>query len=173
MVKLGIISDTHIYSDDNAEEVKRLLKEIKKAFKDVDQIIHAGDVCEAFLVDRLNDIAPTTCVKGNMDKIVNLDKFIILSAGSYRIGVIHEPPQDLKGFFKTQNIHILIHGHTHAPLIKGTPYNTLIVNPGSPTRPVAPPKKPYFQDPIARPSVITLSVNENDLLSTYLINLQL
>ena len=51
MVKLGIISDTHInnYSDG---KVKVLLDHLREIFKDVDRVIHAGDVCiEEFLIE--------------------------------------------------------------------------------------------------------------------------
>ena len=48
MVKFGIISDTHITSDDDPKNVKTLLEQIKTVFSDVDEIVHAGDVCEDF-----------------------------------------------------------------------------------------------------------------------------
>jgi len=55
MVKFGIISDTHITSEDDQEKVKALLDQIKDVFKDVDEIIHAGDVCEDFFLEELNN----------------------------------------------------------------------------------------------------------------------
>ena len=173
MVKFGIISDTHINDDSDVGFIKALLEQLKKIFKDVDEIIHAGDICtESFLVE-LNKIAPTKSVKGNMDNIEGLNDFFKFSAGSYNIGVIHEPPEDLEGFFKENELHILIHGHTHQPITKGTAYNALILNPGSPTFPEAPPPKRGFEKPIARPSVVTLEIDEeSDIMSTYTINLK-
>ena len=47
MVKFGIISDTHVYSKDDPDKVKILIEQIQQAFKYVDEIIHAGDVCES------------------------------------------------------------------------------------------------------------------------------
>ena len=117
MVIIGIIADTHISSENEKEEVKYLLEEIKRIFKDVDEIIHAGDVCEGSFLEELNKIAPTRCVKGNMDYL-ELEVFIRFSVGSYNIGVIHTPPDHFEEFFNKKNINILIHGHTHQPIIK-------------------------------------------------------
>ena len=173
MVKFGIISDTHVYSKDDPNKVKILIEQIQQAFKDVDEIVHAGDVCESWFLDELKKIAPTRCVLGNMDNISDLEGFIKFKVGSYNIGVIHEPPEDIEGFFKSEGLHILIHGHTHQPTIKGTPYNTLIINPGSPTKPKPPPQKRGFEKPIARPSVILLEIDEDDHLKTFIVNLNL
>jgi len=99
MVKYGIISDTHITIKDDPEKINNLLSQLKKAFKDVDQIIHAGDICDKFFLEELTKIAPTKCVKGNLDKINGLDLFIKLTIRNYNIGVIHELPKDLEIFF--------------------------------------------------------------------------
>ncbi|MHA1670998.1 MAG: metallophosphoesterase family protein [Promethearchaeota archaeon] len=173
MVKYGIIADTHITENDDVNNINALIYELKRVFKDVDQIIHAGDICSKNFLKELNIIAPTISVRGHNDNIKDLDKFIKFSAGKYKIGVIHEQPNDLEVFFKKNELHILIVGHSHQPFIKGTKYNTLLINPGSPTKPKAPPQKRGFDKPIARPSVITLSIDENNLLSTYIINLKL
>jgi len=173
MVKFGIIADTHFVSDTNPIPVKSLLDQLKKAFSDVDEIIHAGDVCDEKFLKELNKIAPTKCVRGNEDKIIDLPNFIKFSVGRYNIGVIHQQPDNLEAFFKKNNLNILIFGHTHQPLIKGTPYNTLLINPGSPTQPKAPPQKKGFNKPVARPSVITLSIDKDEILTTFLVNLNM
>jgi hypothetical protein len=170
-MKYGILSDTHIYSSTNKKKIDSLLEKLGIAFEDVEQIFHAGDVCEEFFLKELNKIAPTKCVMGNMDKIQGLDSFLKFSIGKYNIGLIHEPPRDLKTFFTNSNLHILIHGHTHRPLIKGTSYNTLILNPGSTTRPKAPKPKRGFATPKAKPSVIIMEIDEENLLKTFLIHL--
>jgi len=172
-LKLGIISDTHITANYEKDKVSALINQFKLAFKDVDEIIHAGDICEFFFLNMIKEIAPTRCVKGNFDNIENLDLFIKFSIGSYNIGVIHILPDNVEDFVKKQDIQILIFGHTHQPLIKGTNFNVLLLNPGSPTMPKAPIERPGFMKPIARPSVITLNIDENDILSTFIINLKL
>ncbi|MHA1932541.1 MAG: metallophosphoesterase family protein [Promethearchaeota archaeon] len=172
-MKFGIVSDTHITSNTKTAQIKVLIEQLKNSFKDVDKIIHAGDVSEVFFLDKLKNIAPITCVKGNVDKIESLDEFIKISYSRYNIGVIHILPQNLEEFMKQYELHIIIFGHTHIPLIKGTKFNTLLVNPGSPTEPKSPPQKPGFLKPIARPSVITLNIDQHDVLSTFIITLKI
>ena len=172
-MKLGIISDTHITHNDNKEKVSFLINQLKSIFKDVDEIIHAGDVCEEFFLKEIKGIAKTRCVRGNLDNIKNLKDFIKFYIGRYNIGVIHILPDDLEDFVKKHNLQILIFGHTHQPLIKGTNFNVLLLNPGSPTKPNAPVERPGFLKPLARPSVITLNIDEDDILSTFIINLKI
>ncbi len=173
MSKFGIISDTHFTLNDKNKSYYKLLNQLEETFKDVDEIIHAGDVSESFFLDDLENIAPVRCVRGESDKITGLENFIKFEVGKYSLGIIHKKPENIEVFFKENNIHILIFGHTHQPLIKGTPYNTLLFNPGSPTKPIAPLPKKGFEQPIARPSVITLKIDNDNILSTFLINLNL
>ena len=172
MVKFGIISDTHLTIKDETSLTENLFNQLKEIFKDVDEIIHAGDVCEEFLLNNLKKIAPVRCVKGECDNITGLKEFIKFPVNKYNIGVIHKKPELLEAFFKEKNIHILIFGHTHQPLIKGTTYNTLLINPGSPIKPKAPPPKRGFDKPIARTTVITLKIDEDNILSSFVINLK-
>ena len=56
MVKFGILSDTHIVANDDPEEIKILLEQLRRAFKDVNEIIHAGDVSEKFFLEELEKL---------------------------------------------------------------------------------------------------------------------
>ncbi|MFX1500892.1 MAG: YfcE family phosphodiesterase [Promethearchaeota archaeon] len=172
-MKLGILSDTHITNNSSKDKISSLIDQLKIVFKDVDEIVHAGDVCEEFFLEELQEIASTKCVQGNLDNIKKLEDFIKFSIGRYNIGVIHILPDNIEEFTKKHDLQILIFGHTHQPLIKGTSFNVLLLNPGSPTKPKAPIERPGFMKPIARPSVITLSVDENDILSTFIINIKI
>ncbi|MHA1293421.1 MAG: metallophosphoesterase family protein [Promethearchaeota archaeon] len=172
MVKFGIISDTHITGTEDPEKIEKFLRQIRDIFSDVDEIIHAGDICNKNFLEELNKIAPVKCVRGNMDDIEGLDDFLKFSVGKFNIGVIHKAPENMEEFFKENNLHILIHGHSHQPIIQGTSYNTLILNSGSPTLPKAPPPKKGFKKPVARPSVLTLNIDDNGMISTFLINLK-
>jgi len=138
MVKFGIISDTFIRLRDNSEFVNNLIVQIQEIFKDVDEIIHAGNIIDQFFLQELEKIAPVNCVKGELDIIEGLNEFLIIKGGAYNIGVIHKKPENLEEFFQKENINILIYGNTCQPLIEGTPFNALILNPGSPTRPQPP-----------------------------------
>jgi len=172
MVRYGIISDTHFSRKTNSESLEVIFNQLQQIFRDVDAIIHAGDLSNELFLEKLNTIAPTKAVAGESDNFKNLPQYLELNAGKYKIGVIHKRPSNLKAFFEEKKVHILIFGHTHQPLIEGTPFNTLLLNPGSPTLPKAPPEKRGFNKPIARPSVITMNIDKNDILSTYIINLK-
>ncbi|MFW9990125.1 MAG: metallophosphoesterase family protein [Candidatus Odinarchaeota archaeon] len=171
-MKFGILSDTHITINTSKDQVSSLIDQLRHVFKDVDEIVHAGDVCEEFFLKELQSIARTRCVQGNLDNIKELKIFIKFTIGRYNIGVIHILPDNLEEFTKKHGLQILIFGHTHQPLIKGTAFNVLLLNPGSPTKPKAPIERPGFMKPIARPSVITLTIDEHDILSTFIINLK-
>jgi putative phosphoesterase len=171
-MKLGIISDTHITSNTNQDQVDSLINQLKNVFKDVDKIVHAGDVSELFFLKELESIAPVSAVNGNVDNVENLEQYANIIVSRYNIGIIHILPENLEEFMKENKIQILIFGHTHIPLIKGTEFNTLLLNPGSPTKPNVPPQKPGFLKPVARPTVITLNIDEDDILSTFIITLK-
>ena len=107
-----------------------------------------------------------------MDSLGN-EEFIRFKIGNYNIGVIHKPPENMEEFFKKNDLQILIHGHLHYSNIQGTNFKGLIINPGSPTDPKPAPQKRGFDKPQARPTVITLEIDEDDLLSTYIITLRI
>ena len=172
MVKLGIISDTHVVKGEDTRKYYALLEQLKNIFKDVDEIIHAGDVGEEWFLNELKKIAPIRHVRSHENNFGEVEVFLKFQIGAYNIGVIHEPPNDMESLFKQENLNILIHGHTHFPLIQSTNYKTLILNPGSPTRPSIPPQKRGFQKPVARSTVLTLNIDENDIISTYIITLK-
>ena len=55
---IGVISDTH----------GLLRPEALSALRGSDRIIHAGDVGDPAILDRLTEIAPVTAVRGNVDR---------------------------------------------------------------------------------------------------------
>ncbi len=99
---IGILSDTH----------GLLRQEVIDAFKGVDHIIHAGDIDNKAVIDRLEEIAPVTVVRGNADKewAEYLQEIAILEFLGNKIYVIHNKGKihdDLTG------ISIIIYGHSH------------------------------------------------------------
>lgn len=157
-ILVGVISDTHI-SDPN-----ELPQKIKEIFKSVDLIIHAGDIIDLVVIEKLQELAPVFAVYGNMDfgKIrEKLPEVISLKIFDWKIGIVHTPVSswlvshlDLFGIFaknlaEKQNFNILIFGHTHKPLLKKE-NGILLINPGSPTL-------PFF----SKPSVAILKITAN------------
>ena len=99
---IGILSDTH----------GLLRQEVIDGFKGVDHIIHAGDIDNKAVIDRLEEIAPVTVVRGNADKewAEYLQETAILEFLGNKIYVIHNKGKindDLAG------ISIIIYGHSH------------------------------------------------------------
>ncbi|MFH1622426.1 MAG: metallophosphoesterase family protein [Candidatus Omnitrophota bacterium] len=144
-MKIGVISDTHI-----PEKTPEIPKEIYSAFKNVDLILHAGDLVSLDVISSLEKICPVKAVYGNMDRPesrqVLKDKEII-EVGKFKIGLIHGRgnPANLINFVKSafkEKMDIIVFGHSHAPFnekIEGT----LFFNPGSSTVTVFSPYRSY------------------------------
>ncbi len=61
-MRIGLISDTHI-----PEARGELPPEVKKAFKGVDLILHAGDIYTPTVLNELEEIAPVLAALGDDD----------------------------------------------------------------------------------------------------------
>lgn len=159
MIKIiGLISDTHVPT--KAREIPRRVLEV---FEDVDFIIHAGDLVDFSVVEKLEELAPVLAVYGNMDDSGvrgRLPKRNSIKVFGWRIGVMHDPGV-LYGVGKMLEVarengfNVLVYGHTHHPSVRWEG-QVLLVNPGSPTAPVPP-----F---ITRPTVALLRVDENRIM---------
>ncbi|KPA08875.1 phosphodiesterase [Candidatus Magnetomorum sp. HK-1] len=119
---IGVISDTH----------GLLRKDVFKAFKSVDAIIHAGDIGSMEIINQLNTIAPVTAVRGNMDGgtwCETIPAFNVLEIKEKMFYALHNIDLlDLNP--KTANFHAVIFGHTHTPA-NYFKDNILYLNPGS------------------------------------------
>lgn len=134
---LGIISDSH----------SLLPNSVFTAFKDVDAILHAGDIGSIGILGDLGVLAPVYAVAGNCDSPEvqqNIGRRKIVELGGKRFGLFHgdclnsyRPAAEAAwNQFKEQKVDAIIFGHTHVPTI--TQYQGLpLFNPGSCTRPRA------------------------------------
>lgn len=134
---IGLISDTHI-----PDRMKELPEKVFEAFKDVEMILHAGDVTSQEVIEKLEEIAPVKAIQGNTDRIVGLDlpKTAVVEAEELKIGVIHgevyprADTQQLHYLAKQLDVDILVSGHSHQPKVEKVE-DVLLINPGSPTVP--------------------------------------
>lgn len=129
-MKIGIISDTHCW------EYTYIIPDwIKKAFKDVDMIVHAGDVETPSVLNSLQNIAPVYAVRGNCDSSgLNTPDSISLDIGCGKLTAAHKPAQAHYEALSSPNTRVIVFGHTHIATISEE-NGILLINPGSPSHP--------------------------------------
>jgi uncharacterized protein len=88
MAALGILADTHI--PDRARGLPPRLLEIFRS-KEVDAILHAGDICTPSVLQELEAIAPVHAVRGNRDiyALRHLPAQVILTFEGVTVGMVH------------------------------------------------------------------------------------
>lgn len=121
-MKIGIISDTHGLL--RPEAVERLAG--------VHYIIHAGDIGGPEVISELRRIAPTTAIRGNIDRGEWASEYphtALVKLGCRSIYVLHNLKElDLDP--SAAGIEIVVSGHSHCPKIE-TVSGVLYINPGS------------------------------------------
>ncbi|MFB6217441.1 MAG: metallophosphoesterase, partial [Candidatus Aenigmatarchaeota archaeon] len=88
-VTIGVLSDTHIPTRASGIPEK-LLQDFRQ--RDVDVIIHAGDLVSSEVKEQLEKIAPVVAVCGNMDPeelCEQLPEKAVVKVDGKRIGVVH------------------------------------------------------------------------------------
>src|SRR2546430_15744429 len=119
---IGVISDTH----------GLLRAEALSALQKSDRIIHAGDIGDPAILDRLSEIAPVTAVRGNVDREAwtkNFPESDLLESDGVSIYVLHILEKfDLKP--EAAGIGAVIYGHSHVPKQEMRD-GVLYFNPGS------------------------------------------
>lgn len=130
-VKIGVISDTHL--DDYDEELKILIAE---HFRDVDMILHAGDMVDLRVLKIFGD-REVKAVCGNMDNSSVRQKFpehLLFEIKEFKFLLIHGwgSPWGLeeKISARFKDVDCVVYGHTHKPANHKTG-NVLFFNPGS------------------------------------------
>jgi putative phosphoesterase len=109
-----------------------LRPEAMTALHGVEQILHAGDVGDATILDQLEQIAPVTAIRGNIDRSGPCAKLpateLIEIAGThiYMLHDVHELDLDPMA----AGIRVVLSGHSHKPLIAWKK-DVLYFNPGS------------------------------------------
>ena len=122
MLTIGVISDTH----------GLLRSEAVTALRGSHHIIHAGDVGDPEILDRLRELAPVTAIRGNVDRGAwarKLPETEVVELGGVSIYILHNLKElDLKP--EAAGFAVVISGHSHVPkqeMKKGVLY----FNPGS------------------------------------------
>jgi putative phosphoesterase len=119
---VGVIADTH----------GLLRPEAVAALKDVDLIVHAGDIGSAAILDELGKIAPVLAVRGNNDRdgwAAAVPEIVTTMIAGVRLCVVHEL-KTLQGDPTARGADVVISGHSHRPRVERGP-GGLWLNPGS------------------------------------------
>ena len=126
-MRVGVISDTH----------GLLRPQVFDVFKDVDHILHGGDVGKWELIIELESLAPVTAVYGNSDDFdlrdqlppvaeIELEGFQIVVTHGDQLGT--PTPAKLHAAFPSAEI--IIYGHSHRPLLELVDQTVTVMNPG-------------------------------------------
>jgi len=130
MVRIGVISDTHI------RQFAQLPRELVRVLEKVDLIVHAGDIVTMDVIQGLQTLAPVHGVYGNMDLPevrVNFPQNKVLEVEGKKIGIVHGSggPAGLEG--RVLNIFpgadAVVFGHSHIGTNESI-NGVLLFNPG-------------------------------------------
>lgn len=127
-MRVGIISDTH----------GRLRREVFEVFKEVDYIMHAGDIGSVDVLTELEVLAPILAVYGNVDGFeiramcpqvaeIELDYLNFTVTHGDQFG--SPTPAVLRKTYPDADV--IVYGHTHKPLLQLIDKTVTIMNPGA------------------------------------------
>jgi putative phosphoesterase len=132
-VVFGVLADT------SGLLTKEDLNLLRRAFKGVDAILHAGPVGDLRVLEQLEQLAPTKGVCGNAESsIVRSEMYVRIAwrQGPLTLGLIHGygKPQYLKQFllrqFEEEPVQVIVYGNNFEPLARQYG-ETFFFNPGS------------------------------------------
>lgn len=120
--RIGLVSDTH----------NLLRPAVREFLRGSDHIVHAGDICDARVLQALAALAPLSAVRGNNDHgawAQALPETGFVQLGPIRLCVIHDLAQ-LRIDPVAECVQVVVSGHSHRPRIEDRG-GVLYVNPGS------------------------------------------
>jgi uncharacterized protein len=149
-LRVGLVSDTHV-----PEARQELWPQVFLAFREVDVILHGGDIHALRVLDQLSALAPTYAARGNGEDgsggrpVAGEDPRLrhawALDLAGVRVGLTHDLPvpeypphltverwKQLR--FAGVPLDVIVYGDSHVEAIDVIG-STLCVNPGSPTYP--------------------------------------
>jgi putative phosphoesterase len=119
---IGVLSDTH----------GLLRPEVLPALAGVEHILHAGDVGDPAILERLGEIAPVTAIRGNVDvggECSLLPETEAVELGGCLVYMLHSLA-DLDLNPKAAEMGVVVFGHSHQPSVEMRD-GVLYLNPGS------------------------------------------
>lgn len=131
-----VLSDTHLRTGSPRD----LPGPVWDLVGGADAILHAGDVLDAGVLERLATVAPVHAVLGNNDRdlVGALPETRLVELGGVTIGMIHDSgpragrAARLRRRFPEADV--VVFGHSHQPLDEEGVGGQRLFNPGSPTQ---------------------------------------
>ncbi len=121
-MRIGLISDTH----------GLLRPQAVNALIGVAHILHAGDIGNIDVFERLQMLAPVTAIRGNNDTgawAAAIPETLTVTLDGIRLHLLHDVKQ-LAVDVAADHIQVVVAGHSHRPAVM-TKNGVLYVNPGS------------------------------------------
>jgi putative phosphoesterase len=127
-MRIGVISDTH----------GMLRPAVGDVFKDVDRILHCGDVGSPDILEQLALLAPVSAAYGNTDNYdvrSRCTRVVRLECGGRVIVALHgdqygmPTPAILCEEFP--DAELILFGHTHKPVVEQLNGGVTVMNPGA------------------------------------------
>ena len=119
---IGVISDTH----------GLLRREASAALRGVEHILHAGDVGDIAVLERLREIAPVTAIRGNVDvsgACAELPATDVVELGDRLFYLVHSV-RDLDINPVAAGVAMVVSGHSHKASVQVRD-GVVFFNPGS------------------------------------------
>jgi putative phosphoesterase len=132
-VRLAVIADTHVTT-----RARDLPPGAWRVIDTTDGVLHAGDVVDPALLERLRERGPLWAVLGNNDHALRgvLPERLELELGGVPVAMIHDAGAAagrrarLRRWFP--GARVAVFGHSHVPVVEDDG-GLLLLNPGSPT----------------------------------------
>ena len=132
------ISDTHT----TAARAGALIERLRPLLERADVIVHAGDITDTAVIDRLAELGPVHAVLGNNDLGADLPERLVVTIDGCEVAMVHDSGQAtgraarLRRWFPSADV--VVFGHSHLPWnetdVDARGHAQHHVNPGSATQ---------------------------------------
>jgi uncharacterized protein len=135
-MRIAVLADTHA-----PRRWKSCPPAVARNLEGADLILHAGDVCRAFVLEELAGFAPVRAVLGNNDAADVAEwgapETLTLDLDGLQVGMVHDagPARGRAARMRRRfpGADLVVFGHSHIPLDLAEGEGPRLLNPGSPT----------------------------------------
>ena len=135
-MRIAVLADTHA-----PRRWRSCPPAVARNLEGVDLILHAGDVCRAFVLEELAGFAPVRAVLGNNDAADVADwgapEALTLDLDGLQVAMVHDagPARGRAARVRRRfpGADLVVFGHSHIPLDLAEGEGPRLLNPGSPT----------------------------------------